>query len=353
MANRTIFARILLCLCFFATASHAEDPEALWNEKTCTQISFDALKDKAALLTKGKVYFDAKYKTIFGNRLLILNCDLTFSVSDPKQQKLAQQLKEKVDNIRIFGLLEKGKSGGMYVFQVKKLKQLKPDAELFEEVYQRLRNAKDFKGLYRLGRETLDKVKVYDLPKLIPLTSKAFRSAIELENMSLSPKDLEGHIRIAEKYLTLLNDKKGALKSFIEALKISPKNPVVLGKLKALPAIRYKGSWWLYKDYKKAEGFVLHRERWIFKERKEFLEVIAKRKQNPKKILRLTADYYDELARDGLIELGMNKREVAKSQGHADYVDCIVEGDTVYEQWCYEGKGSLYFESSILITKWD
>jgi len=347
---------LLAALALFVVASIAARGTAVaqvgvFDESTCREVPPAQLSSDPAL---AKIYlkFNAKVYAIAGPDEMYVR----------ENERVPMWLDEKLvagsimstihdgDNVRVFGHLTSRRGRGLG-FLVKELEKRPDDLTLYRSETAALERSGDAALLLALGaRIEAEGQSQKRAVAYRPVAHEAYRAALRLKEAALKPEDSAGWVALAAEHLRLLGDRKETLARLLRALKPGEvaASAEALRMLTDLNAVFYGGKYVLFEEMKRAEGFIERTGRWVRDDRARFEDAVDVRRSSKVKLRKLLDDYYAEVARSGLVELGMNKAEVVRALGFPDDFDRERRGREVYDAWTYEGKGTYYFENNEL-----
>ncbi len=338
-------------LCALALLAGTAAAQEDWTETPVEQLATNEA------LVGQRLRIDAKVVLVSGNTLIVRDSDVSL-VLEASVARVARELNEG-DNIRAYGTLARDNLGRR-TFVVRRLERRPDDATLFRDELERLKARNDRAGLFALGERAEREFGRGANPVVREIGLDAYRAAIALEAAAAAPGDAAAAIRLADLYVRRLGDRRAALEWLLKAFppgEFPP--PEVRDRLtsKEVNAVPYAGEWVLYEDMKQREGFVLREGEWVLAERAAFLDAVEQQMRDPRRDrVAAVPDFFIEAAKNGRVELGMLKREVALAIGFPDAVDRVRRTDPggrvrVFDAWLYEGRGQYIFEDDVLFRK--
>lgn len=326
----------------------------VWDEQHCEATDLAAL-DGGEVAAGTPVYLDVTIGAISGSDFVAHGGDTLFHLepSLAGERRIAEGAV-----IRVYGTLEPARSGAGRRFRVARVDAVSnADLVSAEAEIVRLEAAGDPEPLYALGDRLLlrsQRAAAATATRLRTLAERAYRAAIEIERRRLDPNDRAAVVALADRVLELLDDRALALEILRRALVPGhDPPPEIAQRLRELHAVPYGpgGSWMLYEEVKRREGFVRRGDLWLRKEQAAFYDAVQRqRKERLRPRAGMLPEFFAAAAERGQPVLGMRKRELATAIGLPDAFDRMRVRGSVYDAWLYEQRGAYYFENDVLFA---
>ncbi|MCZ6690358.1 MAG: hypothetical protein O7H41_12200 [Planctomycetota bacterium] len=342
---------LIALLGFYSPPATQEDLEE-WTQEHCTSYSIQDL-NSGIIPIGDPAYVECKYSGYLDPRVQVFATSARLEIKERDPSRVIIGLHQ-ADNIRVYGTFQgpAGQPGG--TFFVYRLVRQPPDDQQFQSRRKDL-PAGDVDALLELGDWASDRYKTYPR-RSSAMWGKAlemYQEATNILEKQAGADDFEAHLRIARILLNRVEDRPKTLSKLTETcLKLRPDDSDLHAfLLEDLGANLYRGKWILYEDFKRAEGFILRQDDQIWiPEPIALLESFAEEVHKGAIHMegRLGQAVYEEPARKGQIQRGMNKYYVIIAISYPDETLRLLSDDAeVLEIWIYPKRYLLFRKGTL------
>ena len=303
-----------------------------------------------------------KYQELVNRELKLIDTEVRFVLGQPQLMRQVLLCKAQKDNLTLFGFFQDpAKDGGsqpidgLPVFEVEKIILAPGDGELYARKLRDLLESSQAsaEALKELALEAASVLKRFGDPDLLPVARRVVTAAFSKGEAALPAKDAEGRLALIRQFHEALGDVALVLDLLRAQARRYPRHAPTAAFLRQLSCHQVGGEWLTHEEFKQKLGFVLHRDRWVKPERKEFLEIVQKvlAENKTNLILRSRTDQeYTFLSQEGKVEKGMTREELAATAGLPDRVLREVDGGQEIDQWNY-GDHRIYLLNGQVVDK--
>lgn len=250
------------------------------------------------------------------------------------------------------------------IFILDSLKALPNDVPLFKgRMEARIKsNPKDSKALRSVAKAARSWSSRYKVAELDDFAKECYRKALEIESTQIKDNDVTKQMNLAKDLVALVDDKGAAIARLNRVYHLSiaaQEKQAITQLLKDWGAYYYRKKWVNYADLKIQLGFRRRGDKWVTKERAEFLDEISGNKSVRNTFLAPSTDLLSransgEAAKGQSRNMIVNMASGSGRMGFPKYVDrMIIETKTekrVYVQWIFPGKHRFYFVNGQLFS---